>query len=332
MRAVVQLQNRLIRDMLTESLHELLGLEVTSIRSSSRVVKACAEHDPRLVVMELGVTDRDVVVARALARRRPLRLLGIGTSRHPDATGRLRHAGFDAIVPRTAGFAGVLDACDAALSSSLLVATEPRLPQARRSVLTPREVEVLDLAAAGLTTHETAARLHTRREDRREPEAEHLPQARSAEPSPRRRHRDAVGAAPRAQGFVVSEQRIRVVGPPGLLTDAVRRSLASSDISSPEVALATGQRGVSILVQPSFDQWRTARARGERIVVVVNHEDAHATEAKWLGADAVISAEASSAQLVRAVRDALRDQRTTEAVPVQGSAERQMPRTMPAAR
>jgi DNA-binding NarL/FixJ family response regulator len=101
----------------------------------------------------------------------------------------------------------------------------------------------------------------------------------------------------------LSARQVRVVGPSGLVRDAVQRSLTAGGLQIAEEvdSDASGIDVVAVLVQPTPDQWRVARTADNHIVVVSDSEAMRFSRARWPGADVVISTEASSAALQETV-------------------------------
>jgi DNA-binding NarL/FixJ family response regulator len=163
---VVQQRQRLFR----EGIAQLLGAEddidiVTTATSDGDLLRECHEHRPQVVVMEADITDWDPFrLAVALRRVHPrLAVVGLGASEPTvDQERQARHAGMTALVSRQSGITGILAAVRAAGESPLhrpLARMRSTVPGSQSVTLTDRELGVLSLVGAGLTSAQISRRL-----------------------------------------------------------------------------------------------------------------------------------------------------------------------------
>jgi len=165
---VVQHRQRLFRDGISQLLGAEAGVEVVATATTDAdLLQACRERCPGVAVIEADVSDWDAPRLVASVRRAVPHLAVIGLTASPPTPqeeGRARRAGMTALVSRTAGVTGIV--------AALRAATEPsarsRMPSIGRSaspslsppaVLTGRELEILSLVGAGLTSVAVSHRL-----------------------------------------------------------------------------------------------------------------------------------------------------------------------------
>jgi DNA-binding NarL/FixJ family response regulator len=163
---VVQQRQRLFREGVSRLLDAEADLRVVAMAiTDAELVGACREHRPAVVVMEGDATDWDVARLVTTLRRLVPGLAAIGVLALPAAASeeaRARRAGMCCLLSRDTGIAGILRAIRGPASSSPRARspwTTRAAPPARDVVLTVRELEVLSLVAAGLTSGRVAARL-----------------------------------------------------------------------------------------------------------------------------------------------------------------------------
>lgn len=168
-RIVVQQRQRLFREGIGQLLSAELDLEVVAIvATDAELVEACLEHGPAVVLMEANVSDWDVLRLLASLRRIVPGVAVIGLSAWPatiSEQAKSRRAGMRCLLSRDGGIAGILTAVRSPAGSGTggLSAPTPRpasSPGPSGAVLTVRELEVLSLVAAGLTSAGVAGRLH----------------------------------------------------------------------------------------------------------------------------------------------------------------------------
>lgn len=157
---VVQEERRLFRD----GLALLLGrddavAEVVSTRTASDLVDAVTRRRPDAVVLPIdGAEGEAIDVVERLADIAPLsRVVGVHAGLRPGVARQLRKAGVT-LVARSEGAASILAAVRD--EGTTPAASRRRADQPAPSpLLTPREVDVLRLVAAGLTTREVSDEL-----------------------------------------------------------------------------------------------------------------------------------------------------------------------------
>jgi len=159
-RVALQERRRLLRDGLARLLATDAGLDVVgAVTTDGELVDLCENASPDVVVLELDADEWDVdKLIRRLLRQRPAPyLVGLHDGGRP-ATPLLsdRKRSVSIAVSRFAGW-GVLRGAVGAIDKS---PEEPRVPQDRsRGRLTPRELQVLELVAAGWRTKEISSHL-----------------------------------------------------------------------------------------------------------------------------------------------------------------------------
>jgi DNA-binding NarL/FixJ family response regulator len=165
-RVAVQQRQRLFR----EGIAQLLDAEddidvVTTATSDIDLLRECEEHRPGVVVMEADITDWDPFRLVVALRRVDLRLavVGLGASEPTvDQERRARHAGMTALVSRQSGITGILAAVRATAGSPVhrpLARMRSTVTGSQSVTLTARELGVLSLVGAGLTSGQISRRL-----------------------------------------------------------------------------------------------------------------------------------------------------------------------------
>jgi DNA-binding NarL/FixJ family response regulator len=156
---MVQQRRRLLREGLSTMLAACDGIEVSQmVAEPTELLWACTSDAPDVVVMDLAPsTDDALVVAATLQRRFPtIRLVGwYGASEPPTR----RPEALDAIVTLHGGAEALVDAIRAVHQPTTEIDLRDVDRTTRRSVLTPREAEVLGLVASGWTSREVGAQL-----------------------------------------------------------------------------------------------------------------------------------------------------------------------------
>jgi DNA-binding NarL/FixJ family response regulator len=156
-----------------EGLSQLLAAEddivvVGTAPTADELIALCDRHRPDVALVEADGVERDLErLAAGLRRSQPgLRIVGltVATTR-PAEMGRAHRAKMSAVVSRAGGVADILTAVRAPLGTSLIGALVPSrgpVPAAPppASDLTPRELGVLKLVGAGLTSREISDRLN----------------------------------------------------------------------------------------------------------------------------------------------------------------------------
>jgi DNA-binding NarL/FixJ family response regulator len=164
-RVVVQQRQRLFREGVTQLLSAELDVEVVaSVATDVELVLACQEHLPDVALIEADSTDLDPFRVIAGLRRSQPRLIVIGLAASAvtlQETTRARRGGMSAVVGRDAGIAGILTA----LRTSNRAVPNYRqsalgAPASAPTALTGRELEILGLVGAGLTSVAISTRLH----------------------------------------------------------------------------------------------------------------------------------------------------------------------------
>jgi len=167
-RVVVQQRQRLFR----KGISQLLGAEddvdvVAMATTGEDLIQVCQEHRPGVAVIEAEVSDWDVLRLVASAKRTLPHIAVVGltaTSPTSPETLRARRGGMSALVSRDTGIAGIL----AAVRSGTNPLARGRVASISSSepfptMLTTRELEILSLVGAGLTSIAMATRLNISR-------------------------------------------------------------------------------------------------------------------------------------------------------------------------
>ena len=167
-RVVVQQRQRLFREGISQLLDAEPDIHVAAmVATDTEMLAACQEHRPAACVVEADATDWDAVRLVATIRRVVPDLAVIGLTAAPQtaqALSRTHRSGMRAVVCRDVGMSGIL----AALRTSSSSTARGRLTPSRSALsaaspptmLTARELEILSLVAAGLTSTAVAGRLH----------------------------------------------------------------------------------------------------------------------------------------------------------------------------
>ena len=126
----------------------------------AELVVLCADMRPDAVLLEIDAAQWDAArLAAALRKRqRTLRCVGLHEELHPEAARRAYQAGVRSTVAYSTGTDGII----AALRGRTVAAPVTTLPSTKptaRDTLTPREVEILRLIAAGMITREIAGEI-----------------------------------------------------------------------------------------------------------------------------------------------------------------------------
>jgi DNA-binding NarL/FixJ family response regulator len=163
---VVQQRARLFR----EGLEQLLGAEddikvVGTASSAEELFEVCRVRSPGVVLMDADSTEWDASRLPARLRRLVPKLLVVGltaSDTSPAEMVRARRAGMATLVSHTGGIADIL----AAVRSSgcqprlrMAAACAERAPAKGAAALTERELGILTLVGAGLTSREISNRL-----------------------------------------------------------------------------------------------------------------------------------------------------------------------------
>jgi DNA-binding NarL/FixJ family response regulator len=163
-------------EMLLESLHRMLSeqptIEVTArAQTAAQAVEACRTSPPDVVVMDYQLPDGDGIdtAQRILARHPEVKVVMLTAQNKESVLVRAIEAGCAGFVTKDKALAELLDAIRVVASGEAWIPPElvnrllPRLKRTYRGVgadLTSREVEILRLAARGLTNAAIAAELH----------------------------------------------------------------------------------------------------------------------------------------------------------------------------
>jgi DNA-binding NarL/FixJ family response regulator len=168
MNVVVQQRQRLFREGLGQLLQAQDDLAVVGIASTSlELTQVCQEHRPDVVVLEADAVEWDAGrVARNLRRAVPsMRIIGLSAGEMSRAeVARAHRDGIRDVLPRSAGIGRILAAVRA---TSALHRVKPQPDSASsgapaesaETVLTPRELTILNLVGAGFTSREISAQL-----------------------------------------------------------------------------------------------------------------------------------------------------------------------------
>jgi DNA-binding NarL/FixJ family response regulator len=162
-RVVVQQRQRLFR----EGISQLLDAEgdvdvVATATSDGEVLAACRHHHPSTALIEADVSDWDPLRLSGALRRLVPAVVVVGLRATPpsaEESARARRAGMQVVVSRDAGIRGILDAVRAPAGAAAPGWPTSFLPAASPAVLTSRELEILGLVAAGLTSNAASNRL-----------------------------------------------------------------------------------------------------------------------------------------------------------------------------
>ena len=163
-------------EILLESLFHLLsdqpGIEVTArARTAAEAVDACRAAPPDIVVMDYHLPDGDGIdtAQRIRAEHPAIKVLMLTAQNKESILLRAIEAGCAGFVTKDRAVAELLDAIRVVASGEAWIPPElvtrllPRLKRTYRGVvadLTPREIEVLRLAARGLANGAIAEELH----------------------------------------------------------------------------------------------------------------------------------------------------------------------------
>ena len=163
-------------EMLLESLHHMLAdqpsIEVTALaQSAAAAIEACRAASPDIVVMDYHLPDGDGIdtARRILAEHPGTKVLMLTAQNKESVLVRAIEAGCAGFVTKDKAVAELLDAIRVVASGEAWIPPElvaqllPRLKRTYRGVgadLTPREIEILRLAARGLTNGAIAEELH----------------------------------------------------------------------------------------------------------------------------------------------------------------------------
>ncbi len=160
LRIGLQQQQRLFREGLAFLFSaqpdvSIVGLAVTR----EDLVGMCREATPDVVVLEADAVGWDMcrLTSTLVRRHRRTRFVGLYTALELDALARARDSGMRSLVARSDGFGPLSAAVRSAFHSTQVASVSPATE--RRSSLTPREVEVLELIGAGRTSREVGQRL-----------------------------------------------------------------------------------------------------------------------------------------------------------------------------
>jgi DNA-binding NarL/FixJ family response regulator len=168
-RVAVQQRQRLFREGISQLLGAEPDLEVVGmVTTDAELVQACREHRPTVAVIEGEVGDWDVPRLVTTLRRTVTGLAVIGLTPWPATASeqaRARRAGMRCLLSRDTGIAGILTAVRSPVRTFAGAVSTPTAgtgpgPSSTAAVLTSREVEVLSLVAAGLTSTAVAGCLH----------------------------------------------------------------------------------------------------------------------------------------------------------------------------
>lgn len=167
-RVVVQQRQRLFREGITQLLAAEHDIEVAGVAATDHeLLRACQDHRPGVVLLEATGTDWDPVRLVAAVRRAlpHVTVVGLaGAQPTNQELARARRGGMSALVGRDLGITGILAALRTSANGpardrmASLGTTAP-VPASPPTMLTDRELEVLSLVAAGLTSIAVANRL-----------------------------------------------------------------------------------------------------------------------------------------------------------------------------
>ncbi len=163
MKLALQHRQRLLR----EGLESLLSQEarvtvVGSAVTGDDLVALCSSERPDLAILELDVTQWDPCKLALRLRRAVSGLRFVGTH-EPGADEavleRARRAGLRHIVSNDAGVAALIEAAHRSLEQSPVPIRPVSGDSTRSDQLTSREVDILELIAAGCTSREISSKL-----------------------------------------------------------------------------------------------------------------------------------------------------------------------------
>lgn len=159
-KVVVFEPRRLLREGMRALLDERAAVQVAAaVSDPAELVATVEQHNPSAVILGLDRADDQLWWALEQLRRTNRRYKLIGTMRVIDiAIARNAHRlGVTTLVPTEKGVDAVVAAIFSPVVSSL---PEPSLTRdSNRSVLTPREVDVLRLISLGLTAREISSEM-----------------------------------------------------------------------------------------------------------------------------------------------------------------------------
>jgi DNA-binding NarL/FixJ family response regulator len=161
-------------DVVSESLRRVLGatggIEVVGVASTvADAIALALETRPEVILMDYVLPDGNgAVAARAILDARPdCKILILSGSEHRDVLIAAVDAGCVGYLEKTVGLDKLVAAVHAAAAGEIVLSPDDlrriaawhRQIDAGASRLTPREREILDLLAEGLTNQAIAARL-----------------------------------------------------------------------------------------------------------------------------------------------------------------------------
>jgi DNA-binding NarL/FixJ family response regulator len=164
----VQHRRRLFREGIAQLLGAGTGVTVVGMAGNDAdLLQLCRRHCPSVAVIEAEVTDWDASRLVGSLRRSVPHLAVIGlTASSPtlQEEARARRSGMSALVPRSAGITGILGAVREASDPSIRrrvasIGGSSTPSTAPATVLTGRELEILSLVGAGLTSVAVSSRL-----------------------------------------------------------------------------------------------------------------------------------------------------------------------------
>jgi len=161
MRTAVQHADRFIRSGLAVVLDREPDIEVIGQAASpAELIVICADLRPDAVLLEIDAPQWDAprLAAALRKRQRTLRFVGLHEELHPETARRAYQAGVRATVAYSTGTDGIIAALRGRVTASPVTPLPTTRPTAPDS-LTPREVEILRLIAAGKITREISAEI-----------------------------------------------------------------------------------------------------------------------------------------------------------------------------